>query len=1296
MRKLIYTILLILLAAHLYAQVANKTSGCPPLEIEFMAAAGSPTYFWDFGDGANSELQNPNHIFTMPGDFTVILYDQEGGTEAGRIDITVIPKAIAAFSGNPLTGCAPLGVQFTNESIIPSALSSDIEYVWTFGDGSPTSNAVNPPHTYTSGGNRTISLKLITTDENCGDTEIKNNYIQIPKVLPIPIFKPHITSICDPRDSIIFNVFDSEISGATYSWDFGDGTQAIGYGPIEHVFAMTGAFSPTLVISDAAGCSMTYEYPFKIFVVDGRPSLTQIFPDTLCVGALTILEIESEALSYLWSFPEDVGFDSRQLKTPEVYFDSVGNYTINLKAGPLACRLDTTFQVTVVQPNAGFAVSPPIFCGNPATLNFIADDQSLANYIWSPDTTQHAPSVNLIFQDTIADSFRLSKLTRLIHGLTVTDRHGCMNSDTAASFVHYPDAYFIPNVSRGCAPLEVEFSNMSDSDEPIIYYEWIFGDGDTTITTSNDAQFHTYAEPGEYYVKLIIENSTGCRDTSHSREIIVGEEIDLDFAIDVDASCSGTVVCMKALTEDERIDAWHFYTDNDRSAHCYLADSLCHQFSSGGEFEVTLVAEYNGCNSSLTKTEIIDLTGPGVGFTYELNCENPLEVKLNGVSSGANTTTWIIEGERIPATPGYVHTFKKSGDYVITLEAENLTLDCPISSISQVVLIRDVEARFSIEEKYCAGQFITIDASNSIDVYATPYQGYTFGLPGQRPRTVWYDSIGYRVKGRGLEPFYLVVRDINGCVDTLVQYAQIYNIEPEIEISDSLLCLGQPIDFTNLTQSDTTIISYDWSFGSSDSDPKQVEFTIDDVNLSDSTVNIILTMMDAVGCTATLDTQLKTYFPYTLISLEFDTFLCVDETITLRATDGQGETSAFNFNWQASNGTSSSDSFFTTSFSTAGDYEINLVATEIISGCQVNYSTTAHVDAIPTVSFNLPEELRCIDQILFENTSDMTQDVIYTWLPGDGSSPIPVINLFHGYDIGTYDVSLIATSPNGCADTVTQLLEIIEPSGDFILSDDVICMGDEITVEMIDATNVVSFSWDFGDGITLDSVNPATHEYNQIGTPRSTQIVLTIKAESGCETSIVKPIQIDGVLANFSFVLDSIICGAEFTDLSESSSGQQLNYMWEFGDGNVATDQNPTHVYGRADSFFVRQIIQATENIGLCIDTTGQWIVFPALDTLVGMPNAFTPNNDAINDFFNFVLLNQDQLLETVEVQEFKIFNRWGKLVYDNYDETEGWDGRIDGKDAPAEVYAYIIRLGFKGGASYSNKGNVTLLRGVR
>jgi gliding motility-associated-like protein len=86
------------------------------------------------------------------------------------------------------------------------------------------------------------------------------------------------------------------------------------------------------------------------------------------------------------------------------------------------------------------------------------------------------------------------------------------------------------------------------------------------------------------------------------------------------------------------------------------------------------------------------------------------------------------------------------------------------------------------------------------------------------------------------------------------------------------------------------------------------------------------------------------------------------------------------------------------------------------------------------------------------------------------------------------------------------------------------------------------------------------------------------------------------------------------------------------------------------------------------------------------LPDAFTPNNDGVNDVF---------IPKGKYVREFSmtIFNRWGEIVFHTDKFSQGWDGNYKGDHAGADAYAYLIEAVDYFGKKVNRKGTVTLLR---
>ncbi|HSY17050.1 MAG TPA: PKD domain-containing protein [Candidatus Acidoferrales bacterium] len=139
---------------------ANPSSGQAPLAVQFTDQSTGPVtgWSWNFGDGATSSVQNPNHTYNSAGSFTAMLTvtGSSGQASSASHTITVTNATVtpvnASFSANPSSGQAPLTVQFTDQSTGPVTAWS-----WNFGDGA-TSSVQNPSHTYSNAGSFTATL----------------------------------------------------------------------------------------------------------------------------------------------------------------------------------------------------------------------------------------------------------------------------------------------------------------------------------------------------------------------------------------------------------------------------------------------------------------------------------------------------------------------------------------------------------------------------------------------------------------------------------------------------------------------------------------------------------------------------------------------------------------------------------------------------------------------------------------------------------------------------------------------------------------------------------------------------------------------------------------------------------------------------------------------------------------------------------------------------------------------------------------------------------------------------------
>jgi gliding motility-associated-like protein len=168
-------------------------------------------------------------------------------------------------------------------------------------------------------------------------------------------------------------------------------------------------------------------------------------------------------------------------------------------------------------------------------------------------------------------------------------------------------------------------------------------------------------------------------------------------------------------------------------------------------------------------------------------------------------------------------------------------------------------------------------------------------------------------------------------------------------------------------------------------------------------------------------------------------------------------------------------------------------------------------------------------------------------------------------------------------------------------------------------------------------------------------------------------------VANFSVVSDTVNYETPIGFTNSSTYYNQL--QWNFGDSTGSEEANPVHTYEKIG--WIKVCLTATN--AFCSDSICRDI-YVAFKPLIGVPNAFSPNGDGINDI---VFVEGKGIVQLV----FRIYNRWGEKVFESHDQTFGWDGYYKGVLQEVDAYGYTVEATFINGETVNLKGNITLLR---
>ncbi len=1174
-----------------FAQTATPLEGCVPHEVAFTAPPGQTSYYWEFGDGTVSTLANPDNIYTTPGDYQVTLRTEPGGTVVGTLTITVYPKPTLSIVSDPSVGCRPLAVNFEGTVDLPSGVNIT-NYNWSFGDTGGSMGSPNVNYTYQSTGVFTVTFAIETNLESCNVTEIFNDQVTVTSVENVGfITDPFPAKACDPPLDVNF-INTTAGANLSYQWDFGNGTTSTEITPPTQTFSDVNNYEVVLTATDENGCTGSVSHPVTI----GRAFADFIIRDTVCLGDTLVAENISDPGTYTWILPPSV---SRLQPSPEpgkeaFHFSEAGFVELTLEVLPPTdtCIGRVTKLIYVDDPDASFTLDPTYAAcpGGLWTVNFNSISPDPVMWFWDfgdgSFSTESDPSHDYLYGDEDAYAEYGDRIYTVL--LRVTNASGCWEEQVLTDTISRPDALFLPDSINGCAPLQVMFSDSSRSREPIIRWEYTFGDGSSEVLTDNGDVVHTFTDPGTYEVQLNIENEVGCVDTSYVVLIEVGEQITPNFDVDKTEICPGESVHFTDLTNHPDIDAWNFSTEGDRSFHCYQSDQMDWTYDvEAGPMDVTMTVEINGCYSSITKEDLITVKGPIAHLHYDNDCMDHFGVTFSDSSYEAPVLTWDFGDGSTASGQEERHTYDATGDYTVILTAENPGSGCPASMDTAVVSIRDIRAAFELPDSICRGTTLDLDASNAQDVDTRCWRGYEWLFEiSDRPIATEMESIEFTFNTVGEETVTLIVTDENACEDTLQHQLEIFDASANFSAPTQLVCADGniPYSFTDLSTSPLPIVSWNWDFGDGTTATDQNPDHIFVAPLQDSFL-VSLTIENSLGCTSTAALDFYSYQPLTqIITDPFPASLCLGETLGLTAPDFTVTGSHLDFSWDFGNGNGSNTQSTMVDYTETGEYNIVLTYEEVSTGCGGEIELPAYVQEAPDASFTSSvdgQNIICHPAVIeFTNTSTSDTPLNYVWDFGNGQMGTGQ-NAAAGFEKGTWEISMIASTAFGCRDTAFQTVTLVGPDGDFTFDPPAICRGGEITFTTQNLVDVDNYTWNFGDGTEEMNVSPITHAFDL---PTNTTIVtLKMEGEDGACTFVVeKEINIGGVTAGFLIngTDDTAFCenNLVFTNTSEGADA----YHWDFGNGQTSIQENPTLTFASGETTI--QLI-AINSVQGCSDT---------------------------------------------------------------------------------------------------------------
>jgi gliding motility-associated-like protein len=661
-------------------------------------------------------------------------------------------------------------------------------------------------------------------------------------------------------------------------------------------------------------------------------------------------------------------------------------------------------------------------------------------------------------------------------------------------------------------------------------------------------------------------------------------------------------------------------------------------------------------------------TGGGTGNDAAPQTASPPPYSIVPYTSPYNGTQPMGEGVNIDQVTGLISGTAPpvTGEYVVTVCVNEFRHGVMIASSRKELHMRVgdcIPITAQLNPQYISCNSYTLNFANITSSSGIQNHYWDFGVPNATNDTSNVEFPSFTYTDTGTYKVRLIVNKGQACADSTTALAKVYpGFFPGF--TSSGVCVNNPIQFFDTTKTTYGVVNtWSWNFGVSNgadtSHLRDPAYTFTDTG----SYSVQLIVTSNKGCIDTT-TNNVTVINKPPINLAFrDTLICNGDNLQLQAS-GAGT-----FSWtpatniiNANTATPLVDPPSTTFY----------YATLDQNGCFNRDSVRVRVVDFVTLSAFSDTTICQGDAIQLHTAGN---GLHFLWSPAanmnDATSANPVTTT---NATTTYQVT---ASIGHCTSTANVIVKTIPYPVSNAGADTIICFNNSAPLHGIIVGSI--FTWSPQGSLN----NPST--LNPIATPKQTTVyVLTVTDTLGCpkpvrDTVIVKVLPKINAFAGH----DTAVVIGEPLHLHASGGS---NYLWS---PPIALDNttiaDPIAVYdGSIDSIRYRVLVSNEQN---CFDSSFVTVTVYKTSPQIFVPTAFTPNGDGINDVFRPIGVG------IKNIEYFRVYNRWGQLVFSTSVNGKGWDGRIDGKEQATNTFVWIVK-----GIDYLNKpffkkGTVTLVK---
>ncbi|MCP4122631.1 MAG: PKD domain-containing protein [Bacteroidetes bacterium] len=863
----------------------------------------------------------------------------------------------------------------------------------------------------------------------------------------------------------------------------------------------------------------------------------------------------------------------------------------------------------------------------------------------------------------------------------IIDSSNCLIADTAYIEIIVSDSLnetvaLFDISANSCTQSNITFSNLSENAGA---YLWDFGNGSTSTEFE---PVYSYGDTGTFIISLVADPGSFCSDSFSIPVQILESNIDVDFSFSQN-SCSdstGTIEFLDLTGSSQPITDWFWDLGDGNTS---TSQNPAYEYGVSGDFDVILtVTDQTGCFDFATMPIEVSTEPFEALFEVVPNCD-PIAlgvqfIDLSGMNSNVVSWQWDFGDSTFSSEMNPNHFFPSEDVYSVTLIATN-ELGCTDTIIQSVnVFSEQIQVTFTVDSLECydpTTSFVNTTVADSIVEWIWDFGDGSTSNEENPVHT--YSSPGFYV-------VTLTAVSVTGCESSWINFVSHPDLDVDFTITPATVCdnVGLPFNFIVGGNSSSTVTQYDWIFGDGNFQNMTFNTTHTYDTAGDYTVEFIIANQE--GC---VDTIRHPVFVRDSLQASIDAVqaACIlgELSVSFNATTDVPDPIT-QINWDFGDGTMISGEVAPDhEYADTGAYQV-IVDLVTGSGCTASTSLELQVVIENATADFMYDNPPCnnYNSLFFDQSVAGTEPIVqWIWDFGDGTTDT-IMDPSHTFPgPGTYNVSLTIVTESGCVFNTSQPVTFAEESVDLVDELD-ICSGDSIRLPLTGSFGDFYF-WSPAEGLSDNLVQ------QPIASPQATTtyfVTVSGIVSNGDTCRLVESVTVNvNQSANVEASADQYLVDAGTTIQLDATDGFET-YVWtpaaEVSDPSI---QDPTSIITEDITFEVS--VTDADNCANT-DTVTILVADPevCLFESLFIPNAFSPNNDGLND----------QLTVQIEGEydrfEFRITDRWGTLVFQATEVNESWDGMLDGKLLSGDAFGFYLEIECQG-ETLIRQGNITLLR---